>query len=163
MIPKEIEQEIKTVSVPPPVPIVTPEGEPARIDDYDSFMQFLMLASIASNTRKTAKTVQALYDHAKDLEGIGLTRLMELTITQKLQKCFLPETWQSCAIINYGDPNDAEAEPTLYVRFNSLYTDEIPVNKGESINHDMKTHKLNRLYLRCGQGETTSIKVLGGY
>ncbi|GAI97435.1 unnamed protein product, partial [marine sediment metagenome] len=125
---------------------------PQRLDP--NVMSFLMMAAIARNTSRMSRTTQALYDHAKDLEGEGLTRRIELTITDKLTKLLLPELWQSASITNDGDKS-------LYVRVNNLYTTKIPVNPYEVLNYDAKTHKLKRLYLECDSGESTSVRIIG--
>lgn len=119
-------------------------------------LNFVMLATIAAHTSKSAKIEKALYDHEKDIEGEGLVRLMNLTISDEFSKWILPEVWQSCSITNDG-------QHEVYVWFNDLYTQEIRIDPYETLDHNTITHKIRVLYFKCNDGESTTVRIMGSY
>jgi len=140
----------KSLISTPGIQIVDDQGSevnPNRINP--NVMSFIMLSAIAGHSAKIER-------HLKDLEGKGMTRLIPVSVSQKTKKLILPEVWQSVSIVNDGDS-------TVYVRINSMSAPKIPLNQGETFDQDFKTHKLSCLYFNCGQGESTSLRVVGNY
>lgn len=150
-----ISQQPATPNPPAPIQPGVFDEEGRRIVRPD-VLNFITLSTIAAHAAKQTKLLQKLYDHEKDLEGDGLTRYIPLTVTDKQENYLLPEVWQSCSITNDGDN-------MVYIKVNTPYADEIPLNQSETLNQDTKTHKLKRLYLRCDTGKTSSIRILGIY
>ncbi len=141
--------EKNLISVPD-IQVIDEEGSAVNPNHINpNVMSFIMLSAIASNSAKIER-------HLKDLEGQGMTRLIPVSVTQKTKRLILPEAWQSISIANDG-------EQTVYIRINSPGAPRIPLNEGETFNQDFKTHKLSCLYFNCAQGESTDLRVVGGY
>ena len=144
------------ITIPKPTVIPQVFDDEGRRVVRPDVLNFVILSSIAAHTAKTSKAAQALHDHAKDLEGEGLTRRLDLSISDNLEKLYLPEKWQSFTLTNDG-------ANTVKVWVNSLYTQDITVKAFEALNYDTKTHKIKKLYLQCSSGESASIRITGSY
>ena len=144
-MPKELEEEMKAMAVPK-VEMVTREGKPTSIDDYDSFMQFLMLASIASQAVKIRK-------YFDDRTSEGLTENFPLAITDVIQlvRCTFPA--QSIFIVNDG-PNP------IFLMINKRGTTPTQLNLNENIFIDFETHKLLRFYINCIAGGAATARAV---
>lgn len=138
----------------PNVKIATPDGKPTSIDDYDSFMQFLMTASMNAQLLKIRK-----YFDDRTSNGLIQTWGMDpdnpLTITDELVEIKLDFPAQSLSLFN--DDNDSDS---VYVWVNDLGRPKATVKGGEALNLNYETHKINYLYLQCAAGETADVRIV---
>ena len=147
---------------PPSIVPTAPQPVPEVFDDEGrrvirpDVISLITQLNIAAQSVKQTNLLQSLYDHEKDLEGDGLIRRMTLAVSDERLNLLLPELWQSVTIVNDGSN-------TVYLKINSPYADTIPLNEGESFDHDTKTHKIRRLFLYCDSGLTSSVRLVGNY
>ena len=107
--------------------VVGPKG----IDDYDSFMQFLMLASIAS--------------YFADRTSEGLIESYPLTVTPTVTRVKLDYPAQALYIINDG------LSP-IFIKVNQRHKTPTQLNNGEDMFVDFETHKLTGFWHYCAAG-----------
>ncbi len=146
MIPEEVEQEIEAL---PKVKVVTPSGKPTSIDDYDSFMQFLMLASLTAQAVKTRKL-----EETKVPTGVYS---LNLAITDKAYTLTLERPW-----ISFSLWNKVGSSP-VRVAVNdprNLDRDDVdPLAANEKVEVDMKYPVIREIYLRAETGGTATVRI----
>lgn len=130
--------EIETPSLPD-LKIIR-DGKPvdtSAIDDYDSFMAFLMQASIAANTAKIRR-------YYEDRTSIGEVQnfLLNVTPTPEEIKC-TPS--QSIYVVNDG-PGD------IFVTLNALGRTPTHLFMHEEMSDNFETHKLYCFYFWSAPG-----------
>jgi hypothetical protein len=142
-----VTEEIQIPTLPD-VKIVR-DGKPvdtSAIDDYDSFMSFLMLASIASQAVKIRRYVE-------DRTSIGREQNFELNITPAVQEIILAYPSQSLYIKNDG-PGQIYVEINLpgYGATRLLANDKKEVN--------FETHKLKQFNVWSAPGTIASARAV---
>ena len=110
----------------------------SAIDNYDNFMSFLMLASIAANTAKNRR-------YNEDRTSIGRTTNFPLNITPTRQEIVCPYPAQSLYIINDGPGQ-------IFVIENALGGDPTPLFVHDEMWNNFETHKLYRFYVWSAPG-----------
>jgi hypothetical protein len=116
----------------------------SAIDDYDSFMNFLMLASIASNTAKIRR-------YNEDRTSIGRTINFPLNITSTRQEIVCPYPAQSLYVVNDGPGQ-------IFVIENALGGDPTPLFIHDEMQNDFETHKLYRFYVWSAPGTVATAR-----
>ncbi len=147
MMPKDIEQ-IKALDMPYP-PITTPDGKPTSIDDYDSFMQFLMLAAQTSQLTKIRKTLDRVGEYIDDQTSEGWTQNFDnipVTDAEPSQEIRIDFPAQSISITNDGPA------ALIWVEINKRFHTSRTLNPRETLNLDFGTHKLERFFVQCPPG-----------
>lgn len=147
MIPKEIEELLKDMTIPQ-VKVATPDGKPTSIDDYDSFMQFLMLASIASKAIKIQKYYQ-------DRESQGWIENFAIAVTSvpPSQEVRLTRPAQSISVVNDGPG-------IVWLEWNVRFTTITILNPTEKCDINFETHKLERFFAQCPLGVVSNIRAV---
>ena len=123
------------------------DGKPvdtSAIDDYDSFMSFLMQASIAANTAKIRK-------YFDDKTSVGEVEGFDLEITPSLQevRCTYPS--QSIYVVNDGPGG-------IFVALNSLGRTPTHLFIRDEMTDDFETHKLYRFYVWSAPGTVATAR-----
>jgi len=136
----------------PQVTVSTPDGKSTSIDDYDSFMQFLITASMNAQLLKIRRYYDDRTSHGL-IQTWGMDPNNPLTITDELKEIKLDFPAQSVYLFNDGD--DA-----VKVWVNDLSRPYVTVNSGETFNSDYETHKIEYLYLQCASGETADVRIV---
>jgi len=147
-MPEELKEELKTMTAPK-VELVTREGKPTSIDDYDNFMQFLMLASLASQAVKIRK----YYDNRTSQGWIQNFENTPITDAPPSQEFRLVSPAQSISITN----DSAVGAAPLWVEVNKRFDSRRTLNPGETLNINFETHKLERFFLQCPPGLATNL------
>lgn len=131
---------------PSQIQVVDEEGNSVSIPDYDSFMQFLMLSSIAHQ----AVQIRKYFD---DRTPNGYTQSMTVVATGRRLRVGFPWDAQSAVFINRGpDP--------VYIWINTIQrAPHIIRNVNEIYNVDFEVHKLKRFWHQCDPGNTASVEV----
>jgi len=134
------------------VSVSTPDGKPASIDDYDSFMSFLMQASQLAQLTKIRK-----YFDDRTSRGLnqawGMDPNNPLIITDQLTVINVDYPAQSFSLHNDGPD-------TVYVWVNGRLRPPAIVNSGETMNEDFETHKLNNIPLQCDPTQTAAVRIV---
>ncbi len=125
---------------------VTRDGKPvdtSAIDNYDAFMSFLMLSSIAANTAKMRR-------YYEDRTSIGEVQNFELAVTPTpLEiKCY-PS--QSIYVVNDG-PGD------IFVTINALTRTPTHLHLHDEMTDDFQTHKLYCFYVWSAPGTVATAR-----
>ena len=133
----------------PRTKIVDASGNPASIDNYDNFMQFLMLASLNGNIYKMRKI-------AEDQVSVGGTIGDDLAITSVKSDYKFQRPCQSASVINDGPGlvNIWVNDPGSYPR---------GIKSGTPFYVDFGGHKLCRLYFQCPAGATATVEISAKY
>ena len=147
MLPSEIEQEIKAVSTPQ-VKVVTPDGKPTSIDDYDSFMQFLMQAAATAQLVKLRKL-----EESKVPTGV---KPIKMTIPDTVTKIQLHVPWISFSLINDGTNGI-----TVWVNSEEDPLQEGMVAGSETYNCNMEYPVIRALYLKSESGTSNKVRIYG--
>lgn len=105
----------------------------SAIDNYDSFMTFLMTASMAANIAK----IRRYFD---DRTSKGKIPNFPLNITPTPQEVRCPYPAQSLYLINDGPGQ-------IFVAINALDGDPTPLLVNEALDADFETHELQRFYV----------------
>ena len=142
-MPEELKEELKAMTAPK-VEIVTHEGKPTSIDDYDSFMQFLMLASIASQAVKIRK----YFDDRTSQGRIENFDQIIASPAEPSQEFILSSPAQSISITN----NAPVGGLVIWVEINRRFNTRRTLNPGEVLNIDFEMHKLERFFVQCPPG-----------
>ena len=144
----EITEQLKSLTVPK-VSIVDTKGAPASIDDYDSFMQFLMLASINANLTKMRKLQE-------DRESEGEMMGFDVAVTDQVEELDFPWDCQSMTLINSSvNPVD------VWVNNMGHYPRRMRQNIPLEINFG--GHKLKGVSLQCDPGLTANVEIAVKY
>jgi hypothetical protein len=119
----------------------------SAIDNYDSFMSFLMLASIAANTAKNRR-------YNEDKRSKGKTQNFPLNITPlPAQEVPCPSPAQSLYLINDGPGQ-------IFVAINDLAGDPTPLLATEALNAEFETHELQRFYVWSAPGTVATARAV---
>ena len=140
-------QSLETMQLPEKI-VIEKDGkvvDTSAIDDYDSFMQFLMMASMASNMAKVR-------EYFEDRTSNGYTQFWNPIITQVRQRWDLDYAAQSMSLLNDG-PNN------VWIWINNLERRRITVNNGENFNLDFERHKLRVFWAQCAPAQTATLRV----
>lgn len=134
---------------PDQVQVLDEKGKEISIPDYDSFMQFLMLASLASS-------VSDIREYIEDLKPSGRLINYVIQVTATRQRIVVTDPAQSISIMNDGPNNVA-------VWINQSVDMPRTVSRGETYHIDFDTHQLLRFYIQCNPGERAQVRatVLG--
>lgn len=131
-MPEELQEEM-TAMAPPQVKVVTRDGKPASIDDYDSFMQFLITASMASNIIKLRRLAE---DDKSDR-----TMAYQLIITDVNEYLTLHHRCASVTIINTSKNN-------VLCWLNNTENSPHRLRQNVPYSVDFKGHSLESIILR---------------
>jgi len=145
-MPEEIKEELKAMTAPK-VELVTREGKPTSIDDYDSFMQFLMLASLTSQAVKIRK-------YFDDRTSQGWIQNFDITATSAQQEFEPVSPAQSISITNDAPVGGA----LVWVAINNRFNSSRLLNPRETYEINFETHKLERFFVQCPPGLTANLR-----
>jgi hypothetical protein len=140
-----IEKQLKELTKPR-VEIVDHLGAPANIENYDSFMSFLMLASINAQTAKIRR-------HLEDSESQGNIQSFNVLATSPFPSNELSVEPPAQAISLRND-----GPGILWVEWNERGSGKAILNPAESCNINFGTHKLKRFYVGCPAGATAMVR-----
>ncbi len=122
------------------------EVDTSQIDNYDSFMQYLVSAAQLSRLNKIAKLME-------DEMSAGWTQNIDITVTE-IERELRPFTpAQSMFLVNDGPSNIIIAINTTLATPNIKFP-------SESLSIDFKGHKLEKIYVKCLPGQTSVIRTL---
>ena len=122
----------------------------SAIDNYDSFMSFLMLASIASNTAKSRR-------YQEDRISKGKTKNFPLTVAPlPAQEVRCPYPAQSLYLINDGPGQ-------IFVAINDLDGDPTPLLVNEALSADFETHILGKFYVWSAAGTVATARAVTAF
>jgi hypothetical protein len=116
----------------------------SAIDNYDSFMGYLMQASTAANTAKIRK-------YFDDRTSIGEVQNFALDITDQPQEVQCANHSQSIYVVNDG-PGD------IFVTINSLGRTPTHLLVHDEMSDNFETHKLYRFYVWSAQGTVATAR-----
>jgi len=138
---EEIEKQLKELTKPK-VEIVDHLGAPANIENYDSFMSFLMLASINAQAAKIRK-------YLEDRKSQGNIQHFDINATSPFpsQEFRVEPPAQSISLHNDGPG-------ILWVEYNERNSGKTILNPTETRNINFVTHELKRFYVGCPAGAT---------
>lgn len=127
----------KALTTIPKVDVVTRGGKPTTIDDYDGFMQFLLLSSLVSQTVKIRR-------YFEDMESVGWIQNFKETVTSDFPPiCFrLAQPAQSISIRNDGPG-------TILVEWNKRLSSKTELDAMDKCDINFGTHKLYRFYVQA--------------
>jgi hypothetical protein len=141
-------QALQALSMPR-TKVVDASGNPASIDNYDNFMQFLMLASLNGNIYKMRKI-------AEDQVSVGGTIGDDLAITSVKSDYKFQRPCQSASVINDGPG-------LVYIWVNDPGSYPRGIKSGSPFYVDFGGHKLCRLYFQCPAGATATVEISAKY
>jgi hypothetical protein len=141
----------ETIQLPslPNVEIVDPNGkhlDTSAIDNYDSFMTFLMQAAATANIIKIKK-------HLDDKKSQGREENFELNITPVLQEVFCNHPSQSFYIFNDG-PGD------IFIEINLPGYSPAHLAMGEDKFVDFETHVLKQFNVWSASGTIAAARAV---
>lgn len=122
---------------------VVDEGENVMRPDV---MNFLMLASIASQAVKVRKYID-------DRTPNGLIQPLTVAVTDVRRRTGFPWVAQGASFINDG-PN------RVFLWINSASRPPHTLNVNEVFNINFEVHKLKKCFLQCDPGNTSSVRVV---
>lgn len=126
---------------------ITKDGkavDTSAIDNYDSFMAFLMQASIAANTVKIRK-------YHEDRTSVGEVQNFALNVTPTPQEVKCANPSQSIYVVNDG-PGE------IYVTINALGRTATHLFVHDEMTDDFETHKLHRFYIWSTPGTVATAR-----
>jgi hypothetical protein len=112
-----------------------------------SVMNFIMMASIASQAVKVRKYVE-------DRTPTGLIQTFNVTATDDVAEVKLDYLAQSVSIINDDSAN------SVYVWVNSRGRPRHEIKHGETLDIDFEVHKIRYLYLQCDTGQSAAVRIV---
>lgn len=118
----------------------------SAIDDYDSFMAFLMQASATANIVKIRK-------YFDDRTSVGREQNFELNITPAIQEIVLAYASQSFYIINDGPGQ-------IFVEINLPGYGATRLLAGEDKFSDFETHKLRQFNVWSAAGTVATARAV---
>lgn len=136
----------KSLSIPQ-VKIQDNWGNPANIDNYDGFMQFVMLAAIAGNINKIRKFIESRNEK-------GWTRSYVFQVTDRQ----VPPGGFDFGVeraLEIDVRNDGPAIVWVGLGDNDNPT---PLRANESIKNQYSKPTVRILYLRCDNGQTSQVR-----
>ena len=121
----------------------------SAIDDYDSFMAFLMQASIAANTVKIRK----YYD---DRKSKGRILNLPLSITQNIEEIRCPYPCQTLYVENNGPGQ-------IFVAINTPEERATPIPATREAYFPFETHVIERFYVWSAPGTVATATAIAKY
>lgn len=131
------------------VPAVTVNGksvDTSAIDNYDSFMAYLMQASAAANLAKIRK-------YCEDRTSKGETQNFALAVTQAPQLVECAQASQSLYLINDGPGQ-------IFVAINAASRTPTPLVMGEALSVDFETHIIQRFFVWSAAGTVATARAV---
>jgi hypothetical protein len=129
---------------PPQVEVIGgPQGSTDRMDP--SVMNFLLLASMVSQTVRTRKLLE-------DTISEGWMKPYTVPVTAVVSETLMDEPAQSLSLVNDGPG-------VVMLEINDRRHSFITVNANQPFQIDFRGHKLNRFYLYCLPGVTATVRV----
>jgi hypothetical protein len=132
---------------------ITRDGKPvdtSAIDNYDSFMAFLMQASIAANTVKIRK-------YYEDRKSIGRTPSFSIGVTPlPSQEVTCPQPCQSLYVENNGPGQ-------IFVCVNTTSDASTPILPRRAVYFPFETHVIERFYVWSAAGTVATATVILKY
>ena len=125
------------------------EVDTSAIDDYDSFMNFLMLASIASQAVKIRR-------HFDDRTSKGETEPFDLNITPEPQEVEPYYPCQSLYIENKGPGQ-------IFITINSQNRRPTPIEANREVYFPFETHVIERFYVWSAPGTVATATAILKY
>jgi len=125
---------------------IVENGTPTKWTSKGDVMNFLMLASIASQAVKVRK-------YLDDRIPNGYIQTILVAATPVRQLVELPWIAQSVSCINDG-PNP------VFIWVNTLERSPHQINLNEAFNINFEVHKLRKLYFQCGPGFAAAVRVV---
>jgi len=142
-MPEEISSLIKEGNFNPSQVEVVQDGKNVMRPDV---MNFLMLASIASQTVKIRK-------YFDDRKPTGRVDNFVVQATEKIHHLYIPYPGQSLAVLNDGPKQVA-------VWVNNLANREPHVMAvGEGYYLDFETHAIHHIHSQCNPGDTAQLRI----
>jgi len=149
-----IEKQIRELTKPK-VEIVDHLGAPANIENYDSFMSFLMLTSINAQAAKIRK-------YLEDRESRGTIQNFDVLATSPFpsHELNVEPPAQSISLRNDGPPPGSPrgVPGILWIEWNERNSGKTILNPTESCHIKFETHKLKRFYVGCPAGATAMVR-----
>ena len=142
-MPDELKEELKAMTAHK-VEVVTREGKTTSIDDYDSFMQFLMLSSLTSQ----AVRIRKYFDDRKSQGWIQNFDIVIASPAVPSQEFTLDSPAQSISITN----NALVGGPVIWVEINRRFNSRRTLGPGQTLNINFETHELERFFVQCPPG-----------
>lgn len=127
------------------------DGKPvdtSAIDDYDSFMSFLMQASIAANIAKIRK-------YYEDRKSKGEIQNFVLPVTPTPQEVRCTPS-QSLYVVNDGPGQ-------IFVTINALTRSSTPLLATEALSVDFETHEVERFYVWSAAGTIATARAVTAF
>lgn len=121
----------------------------SALDNHDSEMQFLLMASMNARIHKIAK-------YYEDKRSVGGLMNLDSVATDVRQEIQLPLKGQSLSLRNAG-PNPVR------VWINRLGDGSRPVAVNQGLDLDYETHELTTLFLQCAVGQTAAVAIAVKY
>jgi len=121
----------------------------SAIDDYDSFMSFLMQASIAANTAKIRK----YYD---DRKSKGRILNFPLSITQNAEEIRCPYPCQTLYVENNGPGQ-------IFIAINSPEERPTPIPATREAYFPFENHVIERFFVWSDPGTVATATAIGKY
>lgn len=121
----------------------------SAIDNYDSFMAFLMQASIAANTAKIRK-------HYDDRTSKGRILNLPLNITQNVEDTRCPYPCQTLYVENDGPGQ-------IFVAVNSLEGRATPIPATRKVYFPFETHVIERFFVWSAPGTVATATAILKY
>jgi len=136
----------------PDVEIVDQHGkrlDTSAIDNYDAFMSYLMLASMAANTAKTRK-------HFDDRTSKGRILYLPLNITQNSEEIRCPHPCQTLYVENNGPGQ-------IFVAVNSMEGRATPVPATREVYFPFETHVIECFFVWSAAGTVATATAILKY
>ncbi len=125
------------------------EVDTSAIDDYDSFMTFLMQAAATANVVKIRK-------HLDDRTSIGEAEPFDLDITPKPQEVEPYHPSQSLYLENHGPGK-------IFVTINSQNRSPTPIAATREVYFPFETHVIERFFVWSAPGTVATATAIAKY
>ncbi len=139
-----LNKSVSPATLPPEV--LDNGGNPASIDNYDGFLQFLMQAAANANLVKIRKL-------AEDQESEGIVAGYDITATETVFELTLDRPSQSVTLINTSAP-----PVTVWINYRGIAPRVVRQNVPLAI--DFGSHKLRKIFLQCAPGATALVEIV---
>jgi len=130
------------------VKIVDKNGRPTSVDDYDSFMQFLMQAAATAQLVKLRKLEESKIPRK--------TVPLKVTVTDTVMKLTVAPPWISYSLLNDGPGAITVWDNTTE---DPLQESMIASNESHSVNMDYPV--VTMLCLKAASGTTATVRIYG--
>ena len=139
-----LNKSVSPATLPPEV--VDSSGNPASIDNYDGFLQFLMQAAANANLLKIRRL-------AEDQESEGFVTGYDIIVTGTVSEVILDSPSQSLSLINTSVP-----PVTVWINYRGIAPRVVRQNV--TLNIDFHSHKLRKIFLQCTPGTTAQVEIV---